>query len=242
MKHQKNEVSGSHSVSCTAFAEDHFLVCSCDGTDEEKDCGIAYSGLGMKQVILRGSGARFSKVPVIYGPVNLPGHLSGSFIGPEVAFLEAPVNFPGTYRTYRGQPGARKNSGPLPDSCAVTSRSSAGEGERVGTLFSFESFALCDCSSGLLFCVSIGRTMQYVLSLTLGSSLFQRRTTKRSFLWIINDDHKSVAFSSSIRHVCLSPPFAIDKLQLLLSYSHADNSMDVRIGGYMFNFFQKTKG
>jgi len=45
-----------------------------------------------------GSGARFSKVPVIYGPVNLPGHLSGSFIGPEVAFLEAPVNFPGTYR------------------------------------------------------------------------------------------------------------------------------------------------
>ena len=24
---------------------------------------------------------------------------------------------------------------------------------------------------------------------------------------------------------------------LLLSYSHADNSMDVRIGGYMFNSF-----
>ena len=42
--------------------------------------------------------AHFSKVPVIYGPVNLPGPLSGNFIGPEVAFLEAPVNFPGTYR------------------------------------------------------------------------------------------------------------------------------------------------
>ena len=41
--------------------------------------------------------ARFSKVPVIYGPVNLPGPLSGNFIGPKVAFLEAPVNFPGTY-------------------------------------------------------------------------------------------------------------------------------------------------
>ena len=83
----------------------------------------------------RGPGARFSKVPVIYGPVNLPGHLSGSFIGPEVAFLEAPVNFPGTYR-------ARKNSGPLPDSGSVTSRSPAGEGERVGTLF-HSNHSLC---------------------------------------------------------------------------------------------------
>ena len=42
--------------------------------------------------------ARFSKVPVIYGPVNLPGPLSGNFIGPEVTFLKAPVNLPGTYR------------------------------------------------------------------------------------------------------------------------------------------------
>ena len=42
--------------------------------------------------------AHFSKVPVIYGLVNLPGPLSGNFIGPEVAFLKAPVNFPGTYR------------------------------------------------------------------------------------------------------------------------------------------------
>ena len=55
-----------------------------------------------KLTLNKSTGARFSKVPVIYGPVNLPGHLSGSFIGPEVAFLEAPVNFPGTYRTYRG--------------------------------------------------------------------------------------------------------------------------------------------
>ena len=36
--------------------------------------------------------------PFLETPGNLPGHLSGSFIGPEVAFLEAPVNFPGTYR------------------------------------------------------------------------------------------------------------------------------------------------
>ena len=54
--------------------------------------------------------------------MNLSGPLSGNFIGPEVAFLEAPVDFPATY-------WARKNSGPLPDS-------------RAGT--SFESFALCD--------------------------------------------------------------------------------------------------
>ena len=39
-------------------------------------------------------GARFSKV----GPDNLSGPLSGNFIGPDVAFLEAPVNFPGNFR------------------------------------------------------------------------------------------------------------------------------------------------
>ena len=43
-------------------------------------------------------GARFSTPPVIYGPINLSGPLSRNFIGPKVAFLEAPVNFPGTYR------------------------------------------------------------------------------------------------------------------------------------------------
>ena len=44
---------------------------------------------------------------------------------------------------------------------------------------------------------------------------------------IIDDDHndKSVAFSSSIRHV----PFSIDKLQLLLSYSHADGCANWRL-------------
>ena len=105
-------------------------------------------------------GARFSKVPVIYGPVNLSGPLSGNFIGPEVAFLEAPVDFPGTYR-------ARKNSGPLPDS-------------REGT---YSNHSLC--ATGLFSCVSIRRTMQYVISLTLRSSLFQRRATKRPFLCII---------------------------------------------------------
>ena len=35
---------------------------------------------------------------LFHGPVNLPGPLSGNFIGLEVAFLEAPVNFPGTYQ------------------------------------------------------------------------------------------------------------------------------------------------
>ena len=54
-------------------------------------------------------------------------------------FLEAHVNFPSTYR-------ARKNSGPLPDSCAGTSWSSAGERERVGTLF-HSNHSLC--ASGL---------------------------------------------------------------------------------------------
>ena len=45
-----------------------------------------------------GPGARFSKVPVTSGPDNLSGPLSGNFIGPDVAFLEAPVNFPGNFR------------------------------------------------------------------------------------------------------------------------------------------------
>ena len=43
-------------------------------------------------------GARFSKVPVTSGPDNLSGPLSGNFTGPDIAFLEAPVNFPGNYR------------------------------------------------------------------------------------------------------------------------------------------------
>ena len=45
-----------------------------------------------------GPGARFSKDPVTTGPVNLPGLLTGNFTGPGIAFLEAPVNFPDTYR------------------------------------------------------------------------------------------------------------------------------------------------
>ena len=43
-------------------------------------------------------GARFSKVPVISGPVNLSGNLPGNFTGPDNVFLEAPVNFPGNFR------------------------------------------------------------------------------------------------------------------------------------------------
>ena len=46
--------------------------------------------------------------------MNLSGPLSGNFIGPDVAFLEAPIDFPATY-------WARKNSGPLSDSRAGTS-------------------------------------------------------------------------------------------------------------------------
>ena len=41
------------------------------------------------------AGARFSKDPVNTGSGNLPGTLSGDFIGTEVAFLEAPVTVPG---------------------------------------------------------------------------------------------------------------------------------------------------
>ena len=41
------------------------------------------------------AGARFSKDPVTTGPDNLPGRLTGNFTGPGIAFLEAPVNFPG---------------------------------------------------------------------------------------------------------------------------------------------------
>ena len=47
---------------------------------------------------VHGPGARFSKVPVTSGPVNLSGPLSGNFTGPDNAFLEAPVNFPGNFR------------------------------------------------------------------------------------------------------------------------------------------------
>ncbi len=43
-------------------------------------------------------GARFSKDPVNNGSDKLSGPLTGNFTGPEVAFLEAPVNFPEIYR------------------------------------------------------------------------------------------------------------------------------------------------
>ena len=64
--------------------------------------------------IVTSPGACFSKVPVTSGPDNLSGRLSENFIGPEVAFLEAPVNFPGTYRArgpFLERPG--KLSGPV---------------------------------------------------------------------------------------------------------------------------------
>ena len=50
------------------------------------------------EISVTGPGARFSKVPVTSGPDNLSGPSSGNFIGPDIAFLEAPVNFPGNYR------------------------------------------------------------------------------------------------------------------------------------------------
>jgi len=43
-------------------------------------------------------GACFSKAPVNTGPANLRGRLTGNFTGPGISFLEALVNFPGTYR------------------------------------------------------------------------------------------------------------------------------------------------
>ena len=39
-------------------------------------------------------GARFSKVPLTTGPVNLAGQLPGLVYVPEVVFLEAHVNLP----------------------------------------------------------------------------------------------------------------------------------------------------
>ena len=48
--------------------------------------------------VKKSPGARFSKVPVTSGPDNLSGPLSGNFIGSDVAFLEAPVNFAGNFR------------------------------------------------------------------------------------------------------------------------------------------------
>ena len=54
---------------------------------------------GRFRVVPGGSGARFSKDPVTTGPDNLPGRLTGNFTGPGITFLEAPVNFPDTYRS-----------------------------------------------------------------------------------------------------------------------------------------------
>ena len=40
------------------------------------------------------------KFPKITGPITLSGRLSGNFTRPGVAFLEAPVNFPGIYQAW----------------------------------------------------------------------------------------------------------------------------------------------
>ena len=61
-------------------------------------CNHCVIGEKLFKNILIGPGARFSKVPVTSGPDNLSGPLSGNFTGPDIAFLEAPVNFPGNYR------------------------------------------------------------------------------------------------------------------------------------------------
>ena len=52
----------------------------------------------LRDYMTTGPGACFSKDPVTTGPDNLPGRLTGNFTGTGIAFLEAPVNFPDTYR------------------------------------------------------------------------------------------------------------------------------------------------
>ena len=117
-----------------------------------------------------------SKVPIIKGPVNLPGPLSGNFIGPEVAFLEAPVNF----ELSRYLPGAVTGG---PKKYRAVTRLLRGHftvvrGRRRTSWnsISFESFALCDRTVLLRF-DSKDNAIVYVLSLTLRSSLFQSRAT-----------------------------------------------------------------
>ena len=72
---------------------------------------VLYASAGMLSTLPLCPGACFSKDPVNTGLDNLPGRLTGNFTGPGIAFLEAPVNFPDTYR-------ARQNSGWLPISKA----------------------------------------------------------------------------------------------------------------------------
>ena len=86
-------------------------------------------------------GARFSKVPVTSGPDNLSGPLSGNFIGPDVPFLEAPVNFPGNFRP--GKIGGRYQA------LTRASRSFAREGDRLRTTRSPFDFAADGKATGL---------------------------------------------------------------------------------------------
>ena len=58
--------------------------------NRELDCLV---NIGLLTRVI-GSGARFSKVPVTTGPVNLTGQLPGLVYVPEVVFLEAHVNLP----------------------------------------------------------------------------------------------------------------------------------------------------
>ena len=113
-----------------------------------------------------------SKVPIIKGPVNLPGPLSGNFIGPEVAFLEAPVNF----ELSRYLPGARKKYRAVTRLLRGHFTVVRGRRRTSWNSISLESFAMCDWTVLLRF-DSKDNAVVYVLSLTLRSSLFQRRAT-----------------------------------------------------------------
>jgi len=116
-------------------------------------------------------GACFSKAPVNTGPDNLPGRLTGNFTGPEIAFLEAPVNFPGTYR-------ARQNSGLLPISstCFTLVRERRRNTWNYTYRFDSDRFC-CRCDRDAFW-----RTLR---SLTSKLSLCQRRATERDrhFAW-----------------------------------------------------------
>ena len=107
---------------------------------------------------------RFSKVPVIDRPVNLRGLLSG----PKLCFSKHTSTFPvltgpekmvGRYQTLVR---------------ALHGRPLEKENELELYFIRIIHFVQADC---FFFCISIRRTTQHVLSLTLRSSLFQRRAT-----------------------------------------------------------------
>ena len=86
-------------------------------------CGIHL--LNPYKIVVSHLKACFSKDTVTTGPDNLPRRLTGNFTGTGIAFLEAPVTFPILT-------GSEKLAGCY-QSLTRASRSSAREGERLGT-------------------------------------------------------------------------------------------------------------